>query len=217
MRDILENEGRVWARGALSEHDLNIMTRAMGRVSAGQRLAWSPDLCKVAGTQSRLTDLAGELLDGAAAVRLVAFDKSTQTNWALPWHQDRVIAIEDALSAPGFSNLSKKSGIWHCEPPVSLLKTMIFARVHFSRNDAETGAMEISLGSHKFGKVSASEIDAVVRQLPTETCTAERGDVLFVKALTLHRSSASSSMQSRAALRVDFSNQQLPPPLQWYY
>ena len=52
---------------------------------------------------------------------------------------------------------------------------------------------------------------------PVEICDARRGDLLFVKALALHRSSSSSAPSGghRRALRIDYSSEELPFPLEW--
>ena len=63
-------------------------------------------------------------------VRTVSFNKSQRANWGVPWHQDRVIAVNDKVETEGYRNWTKKSGTWHCEPPLSVLENMLFVRVH---------------------------------------------------------------------------------------
>ena len=78
------------------------------------------------------------------SVRVVAFDKSPDMNRALPWSQDRVIAVRAKHTVSGFANWSLKSGQWHCEPPVSILAPKRFARVHLDDASVENGAMELA-------------------------------------------------------------------------
>jgi len=206
MEQVLEDEGRLWVREALNEHDLNLLvTASKTKAVAGNRLEWSDTLAKAAGISSKLNDLAQTILPNAKPVRFVSFNKASSLNWTLPWHQDRVIAVNDRVDVKGFENWSQKAGLWHCEPPTKILEKMIFARVH------------LLVGSHKYGKILSEDIEGIVAELPKEACIAKRGDVLFVKALTLHRSQASSSQSSRRALRVDYSNHDLPHPLAWQY
>jgi len=136
-------------------------------------------------------------------------------NWALPWHQDRVIAVNTKIDHNGYINWSQKSGIWHCEPPTDLLDNMFFARVHFDDCQEDNGCLQVALKSHKYGKILATDIYKTIATLDKELCSAKRGDILFVKALTLHRSLSSQSSLPRRALRIDYSATTLPSPLRW--
>jgi len=218
MEQVLENEGRLWVREALTEHDLSLLVKISKlEAVAGSRLEWSDILAEAAGTSSKLNDLAQTVLPNAKPVRFVSFNKASSLNWSLPWHQDRVITVKDKVDVKGFKNWSQKAGLWHCEPPTKILEKMIFARVHLDDSDKYNGCLEVLVGSHKYGKIISTDIEKIVAELPKEACIAKRGDVLFVKALTLHRSQASYSQSSRRALRVDYSNHDLPHPLAWQY
>jgi len=218
MRQVLETDGRVWLRNALNEQDLELLENNSNYTNkVGRRVQWSQSLCEAIGTSSKLGELAQCLMLEAKPVRLVSFNKTLDVNWALPWHQDRVIAVTDKADIEGYNNWTQKTGIWHCEPPIKILKKMIFARVHLDDSDANNGCLELSLGSHKFGIVKSDNIKSIVEKLPAETCVAKRGDVLFVKALTLHRSKLSTSALQRRAFRVDYANMDLEPPLKWAY
>ena len=156
-----------------------------------------------------------ELWPGAMPVRLLSFDKSSQSNWSIPWHQDRVIAVRHRRAVSGFSSWSRKGSVWHCEPPPALLSKMLFVRVHLDDCDEESGAMEIALGSHHLGAVAAGDAAELSKEHVLETCSAKRGDVLILKMLTLHRSPPSRVTKPRRALRVDFATEALPIPLEW--
>lgn len=211
----LEEVGRVWRRNALSEKALKVFDSLIDPANS------------VGGRPSHfglsvpifwpVTQLAASLLKSAKPVRCITFNKTQGMNWALPWHQDRVIAVDNKTPQAGYTNWSQKSGIWHCEPPVSVLNNMIFARIHLNDTDEENGCLELSLGSHKRGKMLSKDIAAVISELPTELCKANRGDVLFVKALTLHRSKVSRSNRPRKAVRVDYANGTLPDSLKWAF
>ncbi len=175
-------------------------TKAGARLSQG---GLAPTLAKLSG------------LLAANPVRIVAFNKSSGTNWGVPWHQDRVIAVEERREVEGFSNWSQKAGVWHCEPPLNLLEHILFVRVHLDDTDAESGAMEVARGSHKAGKVKAADAAEVAARYPLEVCTAKRGDVLVLKMLTLHRSGVAKQARARREVRVDFASFALPAPLNW--
>ncbi|MCG8548182.1 MAG: phytanoyl-CoA dioxygenase family protein [Alphaproteobacteria bacterium] len=213
---MLERRGRVWVRGALGERDLALLDRACDLEDApGARLPVTGDLTEAIGPESPLTHLARTILPGANAVRLIAFNKTPGLNWQVPWHQDRVIAVRDKHDVAGFTAWTKKSDVWHVEPPVELLREMIFARVHLDDTDEQNGCLELALGTHARGRVQADDASKIAMDSQIELCEAQRGDVLFAKALTLHRSRPSRGDVSRRALRVDYSATRLPKPLAW--
>ncbi|MCB1356851.1 MAG: phytanoyl-CoA dioxygenase family protein [Maritimibacter sp.] len=151
----------------------------------------------------------------AVPVRIVAFNKSESANWGVPWHQDRVIAVAGRAEVAGYRNWTRKSGTWHCEPPLSALDDMLFVRVHLDDTDGSNGAMQIAVGSHAGGIVLSATAEQVANTYPVETCDAKRGDVLILKMLTLHASSPARVQSGRRVLRIDFASRDLPAPLSW--
>lgn len=212
----LETSGRAWLRAALTEADLAKLDAAAELQSkAGQRITATADLAQVLDGHSALGRAIGALRPGAKPVRIIAFNKSKHRNWAVAWHQDRVIAVAAKHDVDGFGNWTQKSGTWHCEPPIDILDQMLFVRIHLDDTDAANGAMQIAVGSHQRGQVAAAQAEQVAGRYPIETCEAKRGDVLILKMLTLHASKPSSAPSERRVFRVDFAAFDLPAPLQW--
>jgi hypothetical protein len=54
-------------------------------------------------------------------VRAILFDKTPVTNWSLPWHQDRTIAVAERIEVEGFGPWTAKDGLLHVAPPFELL------------------------------------------------------------------------------------------------
>jgi ectoine hydroxylase-related dioxygenase (phytanoyl-CoA dioxygenase family) len=210
MLSELERSGRVWFRRALDPAQL-LQFEAVTRLGEhpGARLPLD------AVDLSAVTALAQRLMPSAKPVRVVAFNKSEEHNWTLPWHQDRVVALKERAAIDGFANWTCKAGTWHAEPSIQLLQTMMFARVHIDPATVENACLRLALGTHALGKVASAEADAIAAGAPNEACEADRGDVLFAKALLLHRSGPSQTSASRRAIRIDYCNQALPAPLAW--
>jgi ectoine hydroxylase-related dioxygenase (phytanoyl-CoA dioxygenase family) len=215
LREQFEAEGRLWLRAAVPEPELARL-EALTSVESGPgaRLSLSEELVGVLSGGELAASIA-QIQPAAKAVRIVAFKKSAQSNWGVPWHQDRVIAVRQKQSVPGFINWSRKSGIWHCEPPAAFLDGMVFARVHLDPTDESNGAMEVALGSHRHGLVASAEAARTAGQCPSEIGTANRGDVLILKMLTLHRSRPARTAAPRRVLRIDYACSPLPQPLEW--
>jgi ectoine hydroxylase-related dioxygenase (phytanoyl-CoA dioxygenase family) len=212
----LEREGRVWFREALNQDDLRFLDQTCAVNGApGKRLEQSGELSEFLQADNQLSELAQAVLPGARAVRAVVFNKSASANWYVPWHQDRVIAVKEKQELVGYSSWTDKAGTWHAEPPIEVLQNMIFARIHLDDTDEGNGCLELALGTHELGKVVAEDVGEAVSHAPVEACRANRGDVLFVKALTLHRSQKAEIATNRRTLRIDYCPSALPAPLEW--
>ncbi|MCV2893254.1 phytanoyl-CoA dioxygenase family protein [Lentibacter sp. XHP0401] len=217
LSDVFEENGRVWLRKAVSEEDLSLFDTACPvSTKAGHRLDGSKALEAALSENSSLICAVRCLAPKTLPVRVVAFNKSDNANWGVPWHQDRVIAVTEKTDVSGYKNWSHKSGTWHCEPPESVLEEMLFVRVHLDDTDESNGAMEIAVASHAAGVVPSANAEEVAKTYPIEICSARRGDVLIMKMLTLHSSKPATVKAGRRVLRLDFSSSQLPPPLSWH-
>lgn len=207
--------GRIWLRGAIDAATLDQLDRAGGAPIAGARLGNSTELAALLGQGGPIAAKLSALLRGCFPTRVVAFDKSPKANWGVPWHQDRVIAVHEKMDVQGYTNWSNKAGVPHCQPPRAVLDPMLFVRLHLDNETEESGPMQIALGSHHCGLVSAEAAAARSAAHEIETCIAKRGDILVLKMLTLHRSSPATRATSRRVLRVDYANAPLPQPLKW--
>lgn len=207
------DKGIFWFRNAADELALNEIEGCL-RISdePGRRLALTDAF---RGAIAFADVLAHRILPGARAVRAVYFDKSQASNWVIGWHQDRVIAVRERALMDGFINWTRKEGTWHVEPPVNLLARMVFLRIHLDDTDSTNGCMQIALGSHLSGKINASQAGLIAQGCQIENCIAHRGDVLAGHALILHRSGPSHVSTRRRALRIDYSADRLPAPLEW--
>jgi hypothetical protein len=93
---------------------------------------------------------------------------------------------------------------------------MIFARIYLDDSDLANGAMEFAIGSHEQGHVAAGDAARIAAKSKIEVEDARRSDVLFLKALTLHRSGHSAKGSPRRVLRVDFAvREELADDLEW--
>lgn len=216
--EILERfdaDGRVWLRDAVPARDLEALKRlaALGDRPGARIDGADPLFAALPG--AAFTERLAALWPGRRLVRALSFDKSASANWGVPWRQDRVIAVARREDVCGYSSWSRKSGAWHCEPPIALLQSMLFVRLHLDRSTAENGAMEIALGSHHAGRVPTERAADVAAACETELTLAEPGDVLVLAMLTLHRSRPARSTDGRRALRLDYGPTDLPHPLAW--
>lgn len=212
----LESTGRVWLRGVLGADDLAILDGAFSDTTkVGQRLAPNSTVWKILGKNGAVADTLKHVIPNAFPTRVVSFSKTATQNWSVPWHQDRVIAVAAKCDHPDFGNWSQKEGIWHCEPPLSVLDEMLFLRIHLDDDADGNGAMQIAVGSHVHGRIAANDAETIAAQYETEICKGARGDVLVLKMLTHHRSPPAETKGMRRVLRVDYASRELPVPMCW--
>lgn len=218
MTDInqqFNNDGRVWLRNAISPAELEQLRELSAlRGKPGERVSRTSPLFEAVEALS-LNKQIQVIWPNMQPVRMVSFDKTAESNWSVPWHQDRVVAVKNRADVSGYVNWSEKAGAWHCEPPESLLEHMLFVRIHLDRCTEENGAMEVALRSHKHGKVHADDAESVAGRCVKEFTEAEAGDVLVLPMLTLHRSASAEVRDNRRVLRVDYASFELSRPLEW--
>jgi ectoine hydroxylase-related dioxygenase (phytanoyl-CoA dioxygenase family) len=158
---------------------------------------------------------ASVLGEGAKPVRAILFNKSSQTNWSLAWHQDRTICVKEKREVLGFGPWTVKGGMHHVAPPFELLARMVTLRAHLDDVPSTNAPLLIAPGSHTLGRISVSDVSEVVERCGTRACLAEAGDVWLYATPILHASEAASAPTSRRVLQVDFAAEALPQGLEW--
>ena len=182
----------------------------------GVRIADCRELGPTLAAAGSIGELAVEHLGEAARpVRIILFDKTSDRNWSLGWHQDRTIWVRQRVETPGFANWTRKRGLQHVEPPFALLERMVTLRVHLDEVDEDNAPLLVAPGSHLFGRVGEADIEDTVRRCGTVVCTASAGDVWIYATPILHASDRAQRPQRRRVLQVDYSADELPGGLEW--
>lgn len=151
----------------------------------------------------------------ATLVRSVLFNKDQETNWQVAWHQDLSIAVKDKVEMKEYSSWSLKEGMVHVQPPTAVLENMLTVRLHLDAANESNGALWVSPGSHRFGRVPAGEAAAFAEQNGKTLCAVEAGDALLFRPLVLHASRKAMSNKPRRVIHLEFSGVALPEPLAW--
>lgn len=173
---------------------------------AARELAWSVTILE------RVRLILGP---EAKPVKGILFDKTEQANWAVPWHQDITIAVRERLSIPGYTAWSEKDGVPHVQPPAEVMQQILAIRVHLDDCPPENGALKIIPGSHAHGRLTDSDVERWRATVPTVTCAAQAGDILFLRPLLLHSSAAATPPKRRRVLHFEYASVQLPGGLAW--
>ena len=218
-RSLLDRNGAFIESGVVSPNVVALLRERFEGVAGrpGTRgFDLTDDVAELIGPAGRIGSLARDASRAdVRAVRVLFFDKTPEANWAIPWHQDRTIAVKERADAEGFGPWTVKDGVVHVEPPVSLLEEMVTLRLFVDNCDEGNGPLRIAIGSHRCGRLPAANVNTLARQSDILVCTGLAGDVLVMKTLALHSSTAARAPGHRRVLHVDYSASDLPPPLAW--
>jgi ectoine hydroxylase-related dioxygenase (phytanoyl-CoA dioxygenase family) len=168
-------------------------------------LALSPQLLAVA---------SNALGRPAFAVRGNLFVKGPDSNWAVPWHQDRVVCVRRPADIEGFSGWTKKAGLHHANAPQSVLQEMVALRLYLDDSPAEGGPLEVVPGTHE---TLLTEQDVQGATVGAMVLAARAGSILLMRPLLLHRSRSQASARPRRVLHLEYAAESLPGGLEWYY
>jgi len=157
--------------------------------------------------------IAGEK---AQVVRAIFFDKTPEANWKVSFHQDLTIAVKEQKDVDGFTAWTRKANIFHVQPPASVLENIVSLRVHLDDTDELNGALRVVVGSHRFGKLSATEIQQMKAEGEIIICRVGKGGAMLMRPLLLHASSAATNALHRRVLHFEFSPVELPEGLEWF-
>ncbi len=144
---------------------------------------------------------------GARITHATLLAKPPQANWAVAWHRDLAIAVEQRHDAAGFTGWSRKGGVWHANAPSTVLAGIVALRIHVDDCGADDGALQVIPGSHADG--GSAEATPI-------SLTATAGDVVLMRPLLLHASARATGTSRRRVVHLECTATPLPPPLAWY-
>ncbi len=222
MYSELEQHGFAIVPDVLSASQVAELSAALAALleavpSAGIRGLTKKAPCVVALARSpEVRGLVEPILGpGARLVRSILFNKTPQANWQVGWHQDLAIAVRCQVEVGDFTRWSVKEGVPHVQPPVAVLEHMLTVRLHLDSADETNGALWVSPGSHRWGRLPAGEVTEVAAQQGNTLCAVQAGDALLFRPLILHASRKARSARPRRIIHLEFAGIDLPEPLVW--
>jgi ectoine hydroxylase-related dioxygenase (phytanoyl-CoA dioxygenase family) len=215
---VLDKDALDVLRNALSQapQDKLSLTQNGGVFAIRNLLNALPEILDLANNPSIRACVEPVLGPNARTIRGIFFDKTEQSNWKVPWHQDVTITVQEKRGTPGFQAWTVKAGIPHVQPPLEILENIVTLRIHLDDTDASNGALKVIPGSHKAGRLAPDEVREWVERVPAVTCCCTQGDILVMRPLLLHASGSGTLPQHRRILHLEFSADQLPDGLDWF-
>ena len=215
----VERDGARLFRAAMDAEALEAIEAVLSDQpadQAGVRLFGVPGLSNLLDSGSLLGSIAASAMEGTPRpVRAILFDKTPSANWALAWHQDRVVAVRERIDVVGFGPWTRKHGALHVAPPFEVLARMTTLRLHLDAVPETNAPLLVAAGSHRYGRIDEHAVPRLVQQCAVVTCLADRGDVWLYATPVLHASEAARQPGHRRVLQVDYAVGELPGGLSW--
>ncbi len=174
-----------------------------------------PEVAELA-CSPRLRSAAQQHLPGSPElVRAIYFDKSPDNNWYVTWHQDRTVSVTTRFEAEGWGPWSLKSGAWHVQPPLEVLRNMVTIRVHLDPATPANGCLKVIPGSHKIGLLPADLVQNQIDRARVVYCESPTGGAVIMRPHVLHASEKSLNSMPRRILHFEYSSYRLPDGISW--
>jgi hypothetical protein len=184
---------------------------------AGTRNLLNEQWCQtLAASLKRHAAIAALLPPNPMAIQCTYFEKSSDKNWLVAFHQDLSIPVQEKISHLMYSGWSEKEGVIYTQPPVEVLDQMVAVRVHLDECGPRNGPLRVISGSHTYGRIMDNEIDSK-KQLGEIVCCVSQGGVLVMRPLLLHASSKASTSSFRRVLHFLFAPATPPEGLRWHH
>lgn len=220
IEEFLAVDGFTLVENFASSEAVETLLCALKRESLGERAGTRQLHQRVPAISEFLNspgakDRIDALIPGGFVVRSILFDKTPETNWRVPWHQDLSICVKERHELPGFIAWSIKEGVQHVQPPTEVLSRMVTVRLHLDDCGEDNGPLRVIPRSHKQGRISPNEISDWKSKSPDVSCTVAKGGAVIMKPLLLHSSSPATNPNHRHVLHLEFAFEALPKPLEW--
>lgn len=134
---ILEKDGFQILKNVVDEQTISSLIEDLSKIELSEKakrksiygvrnlLNLSPKVREFAESGT-VREIAEKYLgEKAKVVRAIYFDKTSNANWKVPWHQDLTIAVCEKIETKGFTAWTRKAGIHHVQPPIEILEKML--------------------------------------------------------------------------------------------
>lgn len=162
----------------------------------------------------KIKDLLYSLFDSEYFLtKAIYFDKPSDSNWFVAYHQDLSISVDRKVDYDEYINWTFKKGQYGVQPPSQILKDTVTLRIHLDDTDISNGALKVIPNSHLDG---ITRLDSIDLQTDLEkVCNVKKGGVMLMKPLTFHASNRSTGQNQRRVIHLEFNKHKLTKPLEW--
>jgi len=154
----------------------------------------------------RMIKMAQEVLGYEAfPYRATLFDKSSQSNWLVVWHQDKALPVLCREDIDGWGPWSTKDGVEYAHAPCSVLGQVLALRLHLDESTAGNGPLRVLPRTHQLGVLSDVAVEQLSSRIDSEPCLCAKGGVIAMRPLLVHASSKSRLEIPRRVLHIEYA------------
>ncbi|WP_348637319.1 phytanoyl-CoA dioxygenase family protein [Aquimarina sp. 2201CG14-23] len=84
-------------------------------------------------------------------VKSLYFDKPSNSNWFVSYHQDLSISVDNKVMIDGYNNWTVKKDQFGVQPPLDILQNIYTVRIHLDDTNSKNGALKVIPASHSKG------------------------------------------------------------------
>jgi ectoine hydroxylase-related dioxygenase (phytanoyl-CoA dioxygenase family) len=219
-RRLVEERGFAVIPGIFEEDQVtllaeNLATANMRRSRAGVRHALGHAAVASLANDPRLLKIARSIFGASACpFRATMFEKTTDANWLVVWHQDTALPLRRREETPGWGPWSVKEGVIYAHAPASALSQVLALRVHLDDSTSQNGPLRVLPATHTLGVLSDDAIHQLAVDVVPVECCVPRGGVVAMKPLVVHSSSKSQSGSARRVLHIEYAVQRIAGDLE---
>lgn len=209
--DSIKENGFSILPALFSSDHVDRLSEDIGRLSqkrspAGIRHALQLDPVKRLAAEPLLTEIAcGVLGSTCFPFRATLFDKSSQSNWLVVWHQDTALPLRERIEISGWGPWSIKKEIQYAHAPAGTLAQVLALRIHLDDSTAENGPLRVLPRTHNLGVLSGDGLHDIAARITPVDCVVGQGGVIAMRPLLVHASSKSRVDKPRRVLHIEYA------------
>lgn len=185
---------------------LNLAQVPRQRGKAGVRHLMGHSVISSLVKEPRFLNFVQEILGPEAfPFRATLFDKSSERNWLIAWHQDTALPLLRQQEMAGWGPWSVKDGVIYAHAPASALSQVVALRIHLDESTTQNGPLRVLPGTHTLGVLADEVVHELSTRLREATCTAASGEILAMRPLLIHASSKSQTEEPRRVLHIQYA------------
>jgi ectoine hydroxylase-related dioxygenase (phytanoyl-CoA dioxygenase family) len=184
----------------------NLATANLRRSRAGVRHVLGHAAVASLAKDQQLLEVARCILGpGAYPFRATMFEKTTNANWLVVWHQDTALPLRHQQETAGWGPWSVKEDVIYAHAPASALSQVVALRVHLDDSTSQNGPLRVLPATHTLGVLSDDAIHQLAQDIAPVECCVPRGGIVAMKPLVVHSSSKSQSECARRVLHIEYA------------
>lgn len=115
----------------------------------------------------------------------------------------------------GWGPWALKASVWHVQPPIAVLESMVTIRIHLDSATTANGCLKVAPGSHRLGLIPSDKVIEQVGKHDVVYCETPAGGAVIMRPHIMHASENSVTPASRRVLHFEYSSFQLPDGIAW--